>query len=141
MQLAPEVTLWPGQEATLFEGVERPYVVGIVRGAAEKPLPQVAVIPEGVNLTLAVTSQAEQVRLRCSLKLTQIVGVRFFQTLLAEGSTVQIPTVRTFRVDVDREIREGSALLIGCPPSRDGEEPVYVLLSPQVLPTGRAAAP
>ena len=53
---------------------------------------------------------------------------------LDDGLKVKITAVRKFSNDVDREIQEGRSLLIGCPPGRERDTPVYVMLTPRVLP-------
>lgn len=134
---APKITMFPAMEGTIFSGTERPFVVGISRKPDNKPVPQITYSPEGTHLTMRAMakSDSDKVRLQCRLRLTQIVHVRTFSTQLAgTDTTVQIPSLRAFRVNVDREIREGHTLLIGCPPTREGEDPVHVLLTPHVLP-------
>jgi len=143
LMLAPKITLLPTVEGFVFSGVERPFVVGISR-EADKVVPQIAICPEGIHLTMRAGGKTDpgRVRLQCNLRMTQTVSVRTFQTRL-EGTetTVQIPSVRTFRVNVDREIEEGHSLLIGCPPTRTGDDPVHVVLTPRVLPLEVSAAP
>lgn len=134
---APKLTLSPATEGTIFSGTERPFVVGISRKPDNKAVPQITYSPEGTHLTMRAMAKSgsDTVRMQCRLRLTQIVHVRTFSTQLARtDTTVQIPSLRAFNVNVDREVREGHTLLIGCPPAREGEDPTHVLLTPRVLP-------
>lgn len=138
---APKLTLSPATEGTIFSGTERPFVVGISRKPDNKAVPQITYSPEGTHLTMRAMAKSgsDTVRLQCRLRLTQIVHVRTFSTQLAgTDTTVQIPSLRAFNVNVDREVREGHTLLIGCPPAREGEDPTHVLLTPRVLPVEAA---
>ena len=76
--------------------------------------------------------------------MTRVLSVRTFtssspayrggKSQVDPGLKIEIPAVRTFSIDVDREIPEGRSLLIGCPPALEGDAPVYVMLTPRVLP-------
>lgn len=140
VMFAPKITLFPAMEGTIFSGVERPFVVGVSQ-SGRKAVPQITHCPEGTHLRMRALPKAgsDLVRMQCRLRLTQVVHVRTFSTRVARtDTTVQIPSLRAFNVNVDREVREGHTLLIGCPPAREGEDPTHVLLTPRVLPVEAA---
>lgn len=146
LQFCPKLTLHPAMVGSLFSGVERVFVVGQSRPASGRSEPQLSSVPEGIGATLRAIALAdsERVRLQCRLRMTRVLSVRTFtssspayrdgKSQVDPGLKIEIPAVRTFSIDVDREIPEGRSLLIGCPPALEGDAPVYVMLTPRVLP-------
>lgn len=147
IQFCPKLTLHPAMTGSLFAGVERVFVVGQSRPTSGRSEPQLSYVPEGIGAAIRAIAQAdsERVRLQCRLRMTRVLSVRTFAATRLPahraskiqedaGLKIEIPAVRTFSIDVDREVSEGRSLLIGCPPAHEGDAPVYVMLTPRVLP-------
>jgi type II secretory pathway component GspD/PulD (secretin) len=129
---APKVTFINGQEATLFNGTQRPFVVGIesARSGAERA--KIAVIDEGLKLTLRASqlAKSKKTRLQGRVELSEIGDVRAVSTEhLSQLRTIQIPRARRCRVDVSSELQEGQSVLIGIIPSYERKRFLYVLLT------------
>jgi bla regulator protein BlaR1 len=139
---SPKVTLFNGQLASVLDLTQSPFVVGIQDGSAGVQQPKIAVIDEGIKLTLRAiqSSDGTKVQLEGRLELSEIGEVRTASTLLrGEPTTIQIPRVKRCRIDLSSEVPDGQTLLIACIPTYEQKRFFYMLLTVRNLsPSGEA---
>ena len=129
---APKVTLFNGQLASIFDRTQTPFVIGIQGDIAGVQQPKIAVIDQGTKLTLRAirSSDAKKVQLEARVEMSHIDDVREASMMLrGEPTTIQIPRVKRYRIDVSSEVEDDQSLLIGCIPTYERKQFLYVLLS------------
>jgi beta-lactamase regulating signal transducer with metallopeptidase domain len=131
---APKITLFNGQQASIFDVTQRPFVIGmLVEGGKRQP--KIDVVDEGVKLALRATvAEASRIRLSAQIALADIGEVRTIPTSLGSGAeAIQIPRVHRCRIEVTSQTEPGQSLLVGCVPSYDAQRIFYVLLTPRLI--------
>jgi beta-lactamase regulating signal transducer with metallopeptidase domain len=129
---APKITLFNGQKAQCFDGVKRPFVIGFQDHGTDAPQPKIVTIDQGTKLILrtTITNDARRVQLEGHLELTAITDVRAVSTLLrGNAAAIQIPRVERRHIDIASNLQDGESLLIGCIPTFDRKQFLYVLLT------------
>jgi hypothetical protein len=129
---APKVTLFNGQLASILDLSQTPFVVGLRDASAGVPQPKIAVVDEGIKLSLRAiqSSDSSKVQLDARVELSEIGEVRTASTLVrGEPITIQIPRVKRCRIDVSSEVQAGQSVLIGCIPTYEQKRFFYVLLT------------
>jgi beta-lactamase regulating signal transducer with metallopeptidase domain len=129
---APKVTLFNGQKAQYFDGVKRPFVIGFQDGGTAGPEPKIVTIDEGIKLILrtVLSGDMQHLQLEGHLELTAITEVRAVSTLLrGNAAAIQIPRVERRHIDIASNLQDGESLLIGCIPTFDRKQFLYVLLT------------
>jgi bla regulator protein blaR1 len=129
---APKVTIFNGQQATICDVTQTPFVIGMRENKDGLRVPKIAVVEEGVKITLraARTADPGRVQLSARIALSQIGEVRTVSNALREeAASIQIPRVKRSRIDVASEVENGQSLLIGCVPAYDEQRFFYVLLT------------
>ncbi|HVX13485.1 MAG TPA: M56 family metallopeptidase [Pirellulales bacterium] len=129
---APKVTLFNGQQATILDRTQSPFVVGIREGDGGVPEPKIAVIDEGIKLVTRIiqSPDAASVRLETRVELSEIRDVGAVSTLLhGAPHTIQIPRVKRCRIAVSSDVLDGQSLLIGCIPTYEQKRFFYALLT------------
>jgi hypothetical protein len=132
LSTSSKLTTFNGQPASMFNGTQRPFVVGTQEVGGGAPQPKIALVDEGLQLNYRATqtSSAKQVRLEAQVELSEIGEVRTAAMLLpGEPKSIQLPRVKRSRIDVSAEVHEGQSLLIGCVPTHEQQEFCYVLLT------------
>ena len=129
---APKITLFNGQRGSVLDRTQSPFLVGIQAVSEGVQQPKIAIIDEGIKLTLRAiqSSDTTKVQLEAGVELSEIVEVRTVSTLLrGERATIQIPRVKRCRIDVSCEVQDGQSLLIACIPTYEQKRFFYVLLT------------
>jgi type II secretory pathway component GspD/PulD (secretin) len=129
---APKVTIFNGQQASICDVTQTPFVIGLRQNAAGGREPRIAVVDEGTKIALRATCNRgkSRVQLSARIALSAIDDVRTVSTALGtEAAPIQIPRVKRCRIDVASEVEDGHSLLIGCVPGHDQKEISYVLLT------------
>lgn len=129
---APQFTLFNARGAQHRDVVTRPFVIGFQAGVAGGPEPKIAVIDEGIKLTLrALPGHAPgRVKLEGRVELTAITDITMASaTLRGASKTIQIPRVKRRNIDIVSELQDGQSLLIGCLPTYEQKQFFYVLLT------------
>ncbi|MCA9197484.1 MAG: hypothetical protein KDA87_08100, partial [Planctomycetales bacterium] len=126
MLMAPKVTVFNAQDATIQDTVERPFVVSVSEVALQ---PVIQVIPEGLKLDVRpiLNETASHVRLDCSVrydKITSVDEISFKHTSSSEdsGVTLQVPQVASQTMTLtDFELPIDSTLLIAGIQTREAD--------------------
>ncbi|MBL9123256.1 MAG: hypothetical protein JNG90_06455, partial [Planctomycetaceae bacterium] len=130
---APKVTLFNGQQASLIDCTQRPFVVGAhSTQPGEGNQPKIAVIEEGLKLVLRATQSptAARIQLDANLRLTQLDTVHTATTLVeGQPATVQLPRLKRWRIDLAVEVPDQESLLVACVPSYERRQFLYFLLT------------
>jgi beta-lactamase regulating signal transducer with metallopeptidase domain len=136
LHFAPKVTVFDGMSVSLLDGVQRPFVTGLL--TRERRLePQISVIAEGaqvqVRAQLAADGQATQLSLQ--YQESSIDDVEVLETTIAgESHNVQIPHVTRAVVATTGAIPNGHSLLVA-PLRRDGQGQLHLcVVRPQAVP-------
>jgi beta-lactamase regulating signal transducer with metallopeptidase domain len=133
---APKVTLFNGQQASILDVTQTPFLVGLRETLASAREPKIAIVQEGTQITLRAshTGDRARVRLNARITLSKIGDVRTVSTSLGSGADpISIPRVKRCRIDVAGEIDDGQSLLVGCVPSYDEQQLFYVLLTARTI--------
>lgn len=136
MLQAPKITLFTGQQAKVYDITQTPFVVGIREDNTGRPYGKVAMVDEGIKLTLRAIQSADdtKVKLEAGIELSDIREVGTASTVFrGEPTTIQTPRVKRCRIDVFSDVPDGESLLIGCMPSYEQKRFFYVLLTVRKL--------
>ncbi|MCO6455891.1 MAG: hypothetical protein J5I93_11390 [Pirellulaceae bacterium] len=133
---APKVTLFNGQQAGIFSGVQRPFVTGIKRGPDGSLTPAVKIVDEGFQLLLhpELTQDHSEIDLAADLELSSVKEVQNFSTrMLDQEATIQVPSVSRVRVATTARIGNGQTLALCIPPTYDQDHYAWVLLTSRAI--------
>jgi beta-lactamase regulating signal transducer with metallopeptidase domain len=117
---APKITIFNGQEATIADCSQRPFVVGVFQRVAGVNEPKVVVIEEGtkINAFAIVRCDGKKLHLEASLKMSALGEVTTATTTFrGQPVSIQIPRVNRRNIDVVSDIEDGHTLLVGCIPT------------------------
>jgi len=133
---APKVTLFNGQRFRVFNGTQRPFVIGIEGASGGERRPKIATIDEGVKTTWRAIASRDlrKVQLEGGIELSEVDDVRTASTVLrGQTTTIQIPRVKRRRIDVASEVEDGQSLLVGCIPAYEQTQFLYLLVTPRYI--------
>ncbi len=144
---APKITLFTGQQASIADTMQRPFVVAtreIAGSLGPTNEPRIVVADEGTKITLQPTLRADRshIQFHSRLEMSCIEEVGLIQVDShhpgAGPHTVQVPKLRRLRIDIATELDSGNSLLIGSIPDRFDERgkvaDLFILLTPRVIP-------
>jgi hypothetical protein len=107
-------------------------VVGVQDGGVREHRPKIALVDEGLKLTLRAIQSADgkKVQLEGRLELSEIGDARTASAVLrGKPETIQIPRVKRRRIDVSTEMPDGQSLLVACIPTFEEKRFFYLLLT------------
>lgn len=133
---APKVTIFNGQEATIADCTQRPFVVGVFQRAAGATEPKVVVLEEGtkINVRAVANQNRENVHLEASLDMRALGDVTTASTSYRGAQvSIQVPSVNRRSIDVAADVEDGQTLLVGCIPTGKQQKYMYYLLSADVI--------
>ncbi|HVU88452.1 MAG TPA: M56 family metallopeptidase [Pirellulales bacterium] len=136
---APKVTAFNGQQIFLNDYTQAAYTVGIARLADGGQRPRVVVVDEGVKIKMRTlqSADAKTIGLDGHIDLSKIEEVRKITAVTPDGpTTLEIPRVRHCQIDVSSTLADGQSLLIGCIPTYEQKQFLYLLLTPKVIVEG-----
>jgi bla regulator protein BlaR1 len=140
---APKVTLFNGQMASVVDLSQTPFVVGIRTNDAGEQVPKVRVFEQGSKITMRVihSSDRQQIHLKGRMEFRGIADVHEARAMLGgKEVALQIPCAKRCRIDVACTVEDGQSVLIGCVPTYEKKQILYVLLTMQdVSPVVEAA--
>jgi beta-lactamase regulating signal transducer with metallopeptidase domain len=135
---APTVTFFNGQDCTIADCTQRPFVVGVTQsnppGANQ---PKIVVIDEGtkINLRCSQTRDRKKVHVQGNFEFSAVAEVST-ATMRLNGDpvTVQIPHVNRNTLEVVHDIAPEHTLLVGFLPTDNKPDCLYLLLTPKIAP-------
>lgn len=116
---APKITIFPGQEATIKDTVQRPFVVSVKpvkgdKGTAMQPI--IRVLEDGLTIQLRASLHGDdQLDIDSEITFNRIGNVdefTFQSHYSGEETTVQIPEQHMRQVRLSKTIDDGATLLI-----------------------------
>ena len=117
---APTVTLFNGQNAAIFDGCQRPFVVGMEYADESRAVaqPVIRVISEGTMLKLnAEVTKDRAINLDCRMEFSSILDVDTVEVPLQTGgestTSIQVPHVATTLVQSSLDVPPGKVLVLG----------------------------
>jgi bla regulator protein blaR1 len=144
---APKITLFTGQQASVAETTQQPFVVAVheIAGSEQKVnQPTIAIANEGTKITLRPTLRPDRstIQFNSRLEMSRIddVGIARVDSH-QQGSdqcTIQVLKLKRLQIDIAAEMKDGNSLLIGSPSSKKLEEGqkannLFILLTPSVI--------
>lgn len=135
INFAPKITMFNGQSGSITDSTMRPFVTGVrlVDGRRE---PQIDVCADGIELQLRAVLAADRATTQLSGRalLSKLLDVKTSSTQFTDGPvTIQVPHVERRTIDFRSDLRDEESLVIACPPSSDGKDYFYLLLTPRPL--------
>ena len=133
IMMAPKVTLFNGQQATVSSVIQHPFVTGLdsLSGNAQ---PQIEVVEDGFTLQLTAISDAAtgSIHLDCDLLLSEITDVTTASVPGGDGVeslTVQVPVVESQQYSATGELADGESLLLSPLHVDDSGARLYVVVT------------
>ncbi|MCA9031375.1 MAG: hypothetical protein KDA66_11230, partial [Planctomycetaceae bacterium] len=136
IMMAPKVTLFNGQTATIFSGVQRPFVTGLGPAPDGTIKPQLEIISEGfqVDLQTVITPELTATDLSLNLELSSVDEVETYSMKLqGKDVTVQVPSVSRLKMNTSAQLENTQTLLICVPPIYDQTEFTWFLFTPRII--------
>jgi type II secretory pathway component GspD/PulD (secretin) len=144
---APKITLFSGQQASVAETTQQPFVVAVheIAGSEQRAnQPTIAIANEGTKITLRPTLRSDRstIQFNSRLEMSRIddVGLARVDSHQqgADQCTIQVPKLKRLQIDIATELKDGNSLLIGSPSSEKLEEGqkmtnLFILLTPNVI--------
>ena len=110
IMFAPKVTVFDQQEAVIQDTTQRPFVVGLTKAGAEYE-PQIETTDDGIKVALRATVKNSDVRLDLAIRMSDIQHVTT-RNAGPEGTSIQVPSVKTTAVELSALMNEGKTLAI-----------------------------
>ena len=133
---APKVTLFNGQQVSIADSSQTPFVVGIQDLASGTQQPKIKVYEEGTKITVRIEQlQAPgKHHLEGHFEMSALGEVLTPPTLVAgQPSRIQIPSYKEWSIDVAADVEDGQSLLVGCVPNCERKSFLYILLTPRSI--------
>ena len=99
--------------------------------------PKIDVIQEGLKFTVRsiLSPDHKRIRMQIRMDLSEIIDVSTTSTMLdGKNVTIQIPRVQRRRIDVTNDLANADSLLIGCLPTYERKEFLYLLFTAKEIP-------
>jgi beta-lactamase regulating signal transducer with metallopeptidase domain len=134
---APKITVFNGSLAGFSDLVSEPFITGIEEQPDGTLAPKIQIFDLGTRFAIRVVADRDgrRTRLEGQIDVSDIAAVKSFSSKTKNGreATIQIPEVNHIRIHVDSEITDEESLLIGCLPSYDRSEFLYLMITPRVI--------
>jgi hypothetical protein len=155
---APKVTVFNGQDVTIQDSSERPFVVSVTElaetGTALQPVIQVASEGLIINLLPALRDVDKMITLDCDIcrrriedvdtltfKHTSAMGVSSDASLQAKSVTLQVPRLSSQNLSVKQlQVAMGSTVLLAGLPSESRGEKQVTMAMIQIIPIPKSGA-
>ena len=145
LYMAPSVVMHNGQNASIVNGTQRPFVVGLNRVEDKTNdtftlQPVIRVINEGIVLNLnAKIIEGDGVNLACRLECSTILSVDTVELPIKDAhqapARVQVPEVATTRIQSTLAVPAGKTLVLSCvQKTDDGDSELFLALLTCYLP-------
>lgn len=133
---APKITMFNGQQASIQDCSQTPFVVGIrdLPGGAQEP--RIKIYEEGTKVTLRIepSPTAGVHHLEGRIEMSGLGEVLTPPTVMAgQPAHIQIPQSIQWSVDVAGDVADGHSLLVACVPNCREKRFLYVLLTPRKI--------
>ncbi len=129
---SPKVTVFNGQKVFICNYEQTPFVVGLQNLESGAQQPKIAVVDDGIKLNIRTIQSADAATIHVEgrVDVSKIEEVRTVSTVLdGKPATIQIPRVKRCRIDVSSTLPDGHSLLVGCIPTYEQKQFMYVLLT------------
>lgn len=120
---APKITIFNGQEATIVDCSQRPFVIGvipIIGELATADQPKIIVIEEGTRIVArgTVSRDLKKIHLEASLSVKSLGTVTNATTIFhGQPVSIQVPSVNRQSIETVADLADGHTLLVGCIPT------------------------
>ncbi len=144
--LAPKVTMFDGQTASIADQVQRPFVTGVDPKADGRMQPVISVVEEGLNFVLTPKAgDGDSFTLDFKVKSSSIGKVSFanlpFRTSdNAEPQfTVQVPATEQYEVSASVKLAAGESIVVAIPRvfdnklGADADTTMIVAFTPRII--------
>ena len=144
--MAPRVTIFDGQTATISDQVRRPFVTGVDPKADGRMQPVISVVDEGLSFELTPKADDDNsITLVFKVKTSSIGKVSYANLPIKASNsaepnfTVQVPATEQYEVSSSAKLAEGESVVVAIPrvysnePGADTETTMIVALTPRIL--------
>ena len=144
--LAPKVTMFDGQTASIADQVQRPFVTGVDPKADGRMQPVVSLVDDGISLELTPRAgDADSITLAFKVTASSIGKVSYanlpFRTSdNAEPQfTVQVPATEQYELSSRVKLAAGESIVVAIPrvfdnkPGADAETTMIVAFTPRII--------
>ena len=135
--MAPKVTVFAGQKATVYSGSERPFVTGLeVESETNATTPKIETYEEGISMNFATKMVSEgKFHLQLNVEQDSIDRVDRFDMKLPDGSpiAVQIPLTTKTEFATQAVCGEKTHLVIAGLPGKGANQHRIVTVSSEIL--------
>lgn len=148
IMMAPRVTLFNGQTATIADQVRRPFVTGVDPKTDGRMQPVVSIVDEGLSFELTPNAGDDRnITLDFKVKTSSIGKVSYANLPLkaansdGTGFTVQVPATEQYEVSSTAKLAPGESVVVAIPrvynnePGADTETTMIVALTPRIIDT------
>jgi beta-lactamase regulating signal transducer with metallopeptidase domain len=144
--MAPRVTLFNGQTASIADQVRRPFVTGVDPKADGRMQPVISVVDEGLSFELTPKAGDDNsITLAFKVKTSSIGKVSYANLPIKASNsaepnfTVQVPATEQYEVSSSVNLAVGESVVVAIPrvysnePGADTETTMIVALTPRIL--------
>ncbi len=138
LKMNPKVTIFQGQQASIQNIVQRPFVVGLRSENGQAPTPQVRIVPQGSRFWLLAIAdpQTNRVRMKIGIGDTRIIDVTTATAVAGPDGKplrVQIPSVENRAYNVTAELSSGESLLLHPLEETAKHRRSYIVITPRIV--------
>jgi hypothetical protein len=138
LKMSPKVTLFQGQEASIQDLIQRPYVVGLRARDHEFYEPQIQIVSEGSQFRLAAIGNAETGRVRLQIgivdsRITDVAVATVVRGPNEKPLSVQVPSVERRAYDVSADLPSGESLLMQPLEVTPGHRRSYIIITATIF--------
>jgi beta-lactamase regulating signal transducer with metallopeptidase domain len=144
--LAPKVTMYDGQTASIADQVQRPFITGVDPKADGRMQPVVSIVNEGLSFVLTPKAgEDDSVTLAFKITTSSIGKVSFANLPIRTTNnveplfTVQVPAREQYEVSSSVKLAAGESIVVAIPrvfdnkPGADAETTMIVALTPRII--------
>lgn len=133
---APKITVFNGECAKIADCVERPFVVGVFQRYPGVNEPKIVELREGTTIKVRTTQydDGRKLRLEACLDVRGMGDVTLASAPYRGTSvSIQVPSINRLNIDVNADVENGHALLVGSIPTGGQQKYTYYMLSAERL--------
>ena len=131
---AATITLFNAQQASIVDGSQTAFVVGLRETPDGRREPRTVMVDEGLRISIRAVLSADRrlIQLEGQIEMSSVGEVRQVATGTADAPlALEIPRVLRWSIDLAGCVEDGATLLVGAIPLYEEQRFLYVLLSPQ----------
>lgn len=131
--MAPKVTIFDGETATISDFRVRPFVTGLYTEAGSTK-PQIFQVEEGSSFDVFALIDAGKIHLSVNIRTTEITDVKTRKLRLQPKEVLtQVPELRKFQLHCSAELKEQNTLLLAPLQRQENGHLTIYLITPRII--------